>query len=484
MPEIACPLVEAARKFGDREAIITNQRIITYGEYHHRVTYTTSLLKEKGVTSGHRVGIALPNTIEYPILLAALYRLGAVACPVNRRWPARLTADYLAGLDCRTIINDTVSTDHKPNHSFDLIAVEEVVNTGYTTASTRQPESISLEQDATVIATSGTLSLPKAVLHTYANHYYGAVGSNGNIRMEPENRWLLSLPLYHVGGLAILFRTMLGGAAVVIPDKQADFLDTIRQHRVTHLSLVPTQLQRLLCQGIPGEVQKWLATVLVGGAPLPTSLVKQAYQAGLPLYTTYGLTEMASQVTTTRPGDPPHKLLTSGTVLKHHRLQISEDGEVLVKGDTLFMGYVQPDGINLPLDKDGWFHTGDLGTVDNDGYLTVHGRRDNMFISGGENIHPEHLEGTMCLLSSIEEAVVIPIADSEFGHRPAAVIRIVEGQSVHKTDLVRQLEKLVPHFMIPVRFYYRPDTIPDSGIKPARHQLRQLLESGKLTEIT
>ncbi|MFH1374485.1 MAG: o-succinylbenzoate--CoA ligase [bacterium] len=485
MPEIVCPLAEAAREYGNREAIITDLRIITYSEYDRQVTYTASLLKEKGVTSGHRVGIVLPNSIEYPILLVALYRLGAVACPVSQRWPARLTADYLAGLDCRTIITDTGSQDLKPYHRFDLIVVDEVVNTGHPAASSSvQPATISLEQAATVIATSGTSSLPKAVLHSYDNHYFSAIGSNMNITVRPGDRWLLSLPLYHVGGLAILFRTMSGGGAVVMPNSDTDLSDSIERYLVTHLSLVPTQLQHLLKTATPIDVIKRLAAVLVGGAPLPTSLVEQAYQAGLPLYTTYGLTEMASQVTTTRPGDPPDKLLTSGTTLKHRRLRIADDGEILTKGDTLFLGYVSPNGINLPLDKDGWFHTGDLGEIDNDGYLTIHGRRDNMFISGGENIHPEHLEGTMSLLSFVEEAVVIPIADSEFGHRPVAVIRTGDGRIVHKTDLIRQLEELVPRFMIPVEFYFWPDAIPDSGIKPARYQLRQLLESGKLTEIT
>ena len=486
MADIRCPLSEAARRYKDLPAVITDDRIISYGQYDRLVASAASRLKDADIAAGERVAVVSPNTIEYPILLMALFRIGAVACPISPRLPQQTVAEYIKKIGCSKIFDLTNRLHIDKPLGITTLPVAEVIDFTSVVSTTSGDHFVSLDQDATVIATSGTSARPKAVLHTYGNHYYSAIGSNKNIKVRPGDRWLLSLPLYHAGGLAILFRTVLGGGAVVMANKDADLLDTIRRYQITHLSLVHTQLYRLLHKKPARGETKGLSALLVGGSAIPKTLITQTYECGLPLFTSYGLTEMASQVTTTSPGDSLDRLLTSGRLLDHRQVRISSEGEILVKGGTLFRGYVEKDESYLPVDSDGWFHTGDIGRLDETGCLTVRGRMDSMFVSGGENIHPEEIEVTLSLLEDVLDAVVVPVEDDEFGFRPVAFIRTAGNKSVYKSDLVTRLEQYLPRFKIPTRFYKWPETAQESDVKPARRYFRELVlaASHKLTELT
>jgi O-succinylbenzoic acid--CoA ligase len=206
----------------------------------------------------------------------------------------------------------------------------------------------------------------------------------------------------------------------------------------------------------------------MGGGPVPASLVDEAVARGLPIHTSYGLTEMASQVTTTPPGAPLEELHTSGRVLPGREVSISEDGEILVRGETLFAGYVDGKKLDCPLDEDGWFHTGDLGELDENGYLRVRGRRDNLFISGGENVQPEEIEEALYRLKGVDEAVVVPVPDPEFGARPVAFVRTERDFR----DLAPELEKVLPRFKIPTAFHPLPEQAR-RGMKADRAALRE-----------
>jgi O-succinylbenzoic acid--CoA ligase len=403
-----------------------------------------------GFGTGARVALYLPKDERYLVLLMALIRAGCVACPLSTRLPPPGAAPLLRRAACRALISsdedllETTSADVRKLRPETLLADEPA--RGQSSA----PLHLALDRPATVVFTSGSTSAPKAALHTLGNHYYSALGSNTNIPLAPGDRWLHSLPLYHVGGLAILFRCLLAGATVALPDPGAPLGRAIAA--ATHVSLVSTQLLRLLREEDldPGG----LRAILLGGGPIPTSLIDEAIARGLPVHSSYGLTEMASQVTATPPGASREELHTSGCLLPHREISISEDGEILVRGDTLFMGYVESDMTDRPLDADGWLHTGDLGELDAGGYLRVRGRKDNLFVSGGENIQPEEIEEALCRLDDVEEAVVVPVPDAEFGFRPVAFVR-----GGRPGDLARALERTLPQFKVPVAFHRWPDGV-------------------------
>ena len=478
MHKVPCPLQIAAQTYGSHPAIISGNKVITYKEYYDMAGSVRLGLSEHHVKPGHRVGIVANNSWQYLILLQALFRLGSVACPVSPRFPEKSILAILEKIDCRTVIDPLDILSSSGSRHIQKIDLNDFFFKKTQTQRESNDPALrpDLEAEATIVLTSGTSGVPKAVLHILGNHYYSALGSNENIPVQPGDRWFLSLPLYHVGGLGIVFRMLVGGGAVVVPEGKETMEVAVARHDVTHVSLVSTQLYRWLNAGVSRKTADTLKAVLVGGGPVPTSLINQAMEAGLSIYTTYGLTEMASQVTTTTPNDPKNRLLTSGKVLGFRDLKI-EGRNILVKGRTLFKGYVEKGRVTLPVDDDGWFQTDDMGTMDNEGYLSILGRKDNMFISGGENITPEEIEKQLCMLSGVAEAVVVPVKDREFGNRPVAFIKTYGQKDIAPPVLVADLEQHLPRFKIPVAFYAWPKAANKESIKLQRHKLKRLAES-------
>ncbi|RMH71421.1 MAG: o-succinylbenzoate--CoA ligase [Gemmatimonadetes bacterium] len=433
-----------------------------------------------GLHAGDRVGICAPNRPEYGVLLFALFRLGVVAVPLNWRFPPSQMLDLLDHTGVNILFFDPVRSV-----SFDVPQIvthplPDIMPTQRLPKKSCQPFGFldRLDQPATLIFTSGSSGVPKAALHTIGNHVYSALGSNQNIPFGAGDRWLLSLPLFHVGGLAILFRAWVGGGSVVIPDSEHDLSQSIEMFEVTHLSLVATQLYRLLAVEAGIRALKRLKAILLGGSAIPSRLIRQAVDLNLPVYTSYGSTEMASQITTTQPGDSLDRLLTSGKVLAHRQLRIADDGEILVRGKTLFQGYVRGDQLHPARDGNGWFHSGDVGKLDEQGYLVVTGRRDNLFISGGENIQPEEIEQALREVTGVVEAVVVPVDHPEFGKRPVAFLQFSETPL--PADVLRaELAKKIARFKIPDDFYPFPARVPQTGIKRNRAFFQDYAESLK-----
>lgn len=449
--------------------------VTRYVELDHRVSATVARLGEAGLKAGDRVAIYLPKSEEYVVLLLALIRSGCTAAPLSTRIPPDSINELIQNIEARALVSESEGV--RVGEGIGVLDPAAVVaGTGADGEVLDVPgiPEIPLERPATVVFTSGSTGVPKGVLHTFGNHYHSARGSNLNVALGSGDRWLLSLPVYHVGGLSILFRCLLAGAAMVLPGSGASLGGEISRHGVTHVSLVATQLLRML-GGEPDAVEG-LKAVLLGGSAVPEVLVREAHARGLPLRTSYGLTEMASQVSTTPPGAVAEKLYASGRVLHYREVGISGDGEILVRGDTLFAGYVENGEVRRPLDKDGWFHTKDLGYFDADGYLRVRGRKDNLFISGGENVQPEEIEEALARIEGVGQTVVVPVEDAEFGHRPVAFVR-GSGEPPAATDLVSSLEKVLPRFKVPVSFYEWPEGIAES-MKPDRATLRESVRRG------
>lgn len=514
LPDI---LTRSAKNYPMAPALISHATRIGFSEYACRVLMAANQLGAYGFHPGLRLAIWAQNRWEVPVLIWAMLRRDITAVPISTRLPfeqamARATAVGCAGLiadasllpagctqrqqvaaaarptpeaECQSAASATGRTPGRmPEIALPLFPIEQFVSSdvgNHTTAEEKattvsdrpRPVAIPADREATILFTSGSAGRPKAVLHTYANHYYSALGANRNMPFGPDDRWLLTLPLYHAGGLAIVFRAALGGGAVVIPEPGASLASVVRSVEPTHLSLVPTQLSRLLSDKPCLDVLRRAKAILVGGAPFPAALAKRAGEKGLPLFTTYGSTEMASQVTTTHASDPPERRFTAGRVLPYRELRIAADGEICVRGETRFKGIVTQEGLVQPFDAEGWYATGDLGQLDADGYLTVLGRKDNLFISGGENIQPEEIERALCDLQGVLDAIVVPVPHPEYGERPVAFVRMTDGAPPDGGRLARELAKNLERFKIPNWFLPWPEGTTGE-LKPARQHLRKL----------
>ena len=473
MEELRCPLNLTAEKQPDSAAVVTASGITTFSELEQLVHVSAVNLKERGVARNSHVAILGENSLDYCVLVLALLRIGAIFCAVNQRWPKRAVIKALISLDCPILIftkdkskslNEPAITEWQSN---------DIVPRKLKKFRLRSEPVVRLDHPTAIIFTSGSCARPKAALLSYGNFYYSAVSANKFISFAENDRWLLSLPLCHVGGLGILFRSIINGGAVVIADSKEETAVSINKFEISHTSFVPTQFYRLLNSGQAVSLNHY-PKVILGGAPATAELIEEGLKFGFKIYTTYGLTEMASQVTIGKADSHGH----SGSLLKYRQLKIADDGEILVKGKTLFLGYVENEIAELPLDDQGWFHTGDIGRIDKKGRLTFLGRKDNMLISGGENIFPEEIESYLMQLSCVETAIVVGIKDKEFGERPVAFVKGSNGLKFSKFSgrLKKELEKNLPRYKIPVKFLNWPRQALNGSLKPDRQKLTRLAQ--------
>ena len=459
-----CPLHRHAQARPDALALWAPNRRWTYAELDAAVAATAARLREEHL-AGKWVALQMRRGPDLVLLLWALWRTGSVAMPLSTRLPgtqARRTARRL-NVRCFVTGEDAGAGDH-----LDLMAPEDLVERKGNGAPKPKPRPV--QRRATIVFTSGSTGTPKAVLHSWANHLYSAKGSNANLPLRPGDRWLVSLPLYHVGGIAILVRCALAGAAVVIPDPDSSLSASVDATGATHASLVSTQLRRLLnaCETLPGRVRG----LLLGGGPLPDVLLRRGYDRGWPLHTSYGSTEMASQVTTTPPGASLNDLRTAGRCLPHRRVRISPDGEIQVAGRTLCLGGAEGSQQFQDPRVGGWFPTGDLGRLDAQGRLHVLGRTDRQFVSGGENIQPEEVEAALERIDGIERAVVVPVPDDEYGQRPVAFVRSETGTI--PDDWRTTLSAVLPRYKLPDSVRDLPEEAVRDQMKVDRDMLRRV----------
>lgn len=266
-------------------------------------------------------------------------------------------------------------------------------------------------------------------------------------------------------------RCFFSGSTIVLSD--LPLVDSISSFGVTHLSMVPTQLIRLLKEpsAAVGKVKTSLKCLLLGGAPIATDLLEQANSASLPIYTTYGMTEMGSMITLSES----YVKKSSGKLLPYREMKI-QDEQILVRGKTLFQGYWDTESEKvIKNESNGWFATKDLGQMSSDGELMVTGRIDRQFISGGENIQPEEIEQALLQIPGIRQASVLPLEDGEFGARPVAFID--DETRGHTLQSIKDaLSPLLPSFKHPVHIFRMPI---EAGIKPSLAVLKRQLESQK-----
>jgi O-succinylbenzoic acid--CoA ligase len=457
-------------------SLVSDKVRLTYPQYVGFISKTADSLKRAGFNSSERVAILSHNNIEFAVLLMALFEVGVIAIPINYQISPKQIANILYEINCSKIVGLKDFMSFKEFVDFDAFDLKKLVSfDGHPRANIDKIE-FPLSQHATILFTSGSTGNPKAIMHSIGNHYYSARGSNLNIPFAKDDVWLLSLPLFHVGGLSILFRAVLNGGTVAVPSQKESLKESIFKYRPSHISLVPTQLYRLFQESEVIGYLSSLKAILLGGGPIPRKLVEKSIASSLPIFPSYGSTQMASQVTTTRPGDQKVNLFTCGRVVKYRDVKIAADNEILVKGRTLSKGFVEGDKIIGVRDADGWYHTGDLGEFTANDYLNFIGRKDNMFISGGENIQPEEIEKCLQQLEMVSDAMVIPIRSEEFGRRPVAFIKIKSGKFPNPDFLKSFLFEKLPKFKIPDAFYPWPENEESTGIKSKREYFKKLAE--------
>lgn len=435
-------LAQRAQTCPDRLALCGGGVELSYLELEREATSAARRLAAKGARRGAVVVLELPAGVEHVVLLHALMKLGAVAYPINPGMAAREREAELERAGPALILSGADGA-------------------GLTEADLPLLGELDLSATHCRILTSGTSGRARPIGLTYGNHLWSAVGSAFNLGVEPTDRWLCCVPLHHVAGMSIVMRSVIYGTGLVIHegfdiDRVAESLEG---DGVTVVSLVATQLVRLMEAGVDLLP---LRAVLVGGGPVPVDVLEEAIGRGATVVQTYGMTETASQVTTLAPLDAGRKIGSAGRPLLTTHLRI-QDGEILVQGPTVAPGMA---------DEDGWLHTGDLGRIDDEGFLYVEDRLGDVIVSGGENVVPAEVEEVLLRHPDVDDAAAIGRPDSEWQEAVVAVVVARAGTSPDAEELRAHCARSLTPFKVPKRVEFVGELPRTASGKLLRRDLR------------
>ena len=427
---------------GDAPAIRLNDEVLSWRTLCTRIDALASGFAAQGVTEGCGVMLRAWNHPQTLLAWLALLQCGARILPVNPQLPHALLATLLPDLTLQFAL------DLEGENRFPFLIPLNCLNANGQHAVDWQPQRL-----CSMTLTSGSTGLPKAAVHTCQAHIASADGVLSLMPLATEDDWLLSLPLFHVSGQGILWRWLVAGARMTVREKQP--LEQMLAG-CTHASLVPTQLWRLLVNQTPVA----LKAVLLGGAAIPVALTEQARAQGIRCWCGYGLTEFASTVCAKEADG----LADVGMPLPGREVRIVND-EVWLRAASMAEGYWRDGKLVSLVNDEGWFATRDRGVL-NDGKLTIAGRLDNLFFSGGEGIQPEEVERVIVTHPHVLQAFIVPIEDAEFGHRPVAVVEC--DADVAETELNEWVKDKLARFQQPVHWLSLPAELKNGGIKISR----------------
>ncbi len=487
--KLCCPVRYWARAAPATPALKLGRRRWSYEDLDREVGRWAALLRSKDVGRASRVALLSENRPEFVFLVHAVARLGAAVIPLNARLTRaeleplirRLSPDLLIAEDRlrervpQPAILENLSDDAARSDASRLTASDEM----------KHEYSRGADELFAILFTSGTSGTPKGAALTVGNFAASAQASAENLGGDPDQRWLACLPLYHVGGLAMLTRTARYGAELVLhPRFESDAVNaSIENDAITHLSLVENALAQMIAARGDKRFPPAVRAALVGGGPVSAPLLDQARIACLPALHTYGLTEATSQVTTERLGAADGR--TAGWPLAGIRVRIvdtsgramplDEVGEIEVQGPTVMRGYWSDAAGTARVLQDGWLRTHDLGALDEEGRLRVFARRSDLLISGGENVYPAEVERALAAHPNVAEVAVVAREDARWGQVPVAAI-VVRGDNPPPGDLEGWCRDRLAAFKVPKRCLLF-DSLPRNATgKVDRSAVREMVE--------
>lgn len=442
-------LVQQAKQHPDKIAIQTLNEAITFKTLLDRATLKGAQLQQ---LQRGRLGLYLNNSLEAAILIHAAWLYDIEIALINNRLTAFEIDRQMASIGVDLI----VSTAHQM-----LDTSIRVIQSDDLEMPTTDPDfSVDMyefheQHIASIMFTSGTTGPQKAVPQTFENHRMSAVSCKESLGFSHNSKWLAVLPIYHISGLSILLRSVQYGFTVFLLEKfnTTTVMELFQTEGITHVSLVPITLMRLMEQGLnhPYHLEK----ILLGGAKLDGQFIRQALDRRLPIYNSFGMTETCSQFLTADPTMLQQNPNTVGRASSEIALKVvSPDanghGELYVKGGNVMKGYLYPENMDNVFDEEGYFKTGDIASVDDQGDVVIYDRRKDLIISGGENIYPYEIESVAKSHPNIADAMCTAVADTAWGQRP--ILYVVARQWV--TDIESFLEARLAKYKLPVHIYF------------------------------
>lgn len=475
----------------DKQAALNPQRTaietsdggsISFSELRERSRGMAHALMGNGVKQDDHVALLASNSSTYAVFIHAVSYVGAVAVLLNTRLTPAEIAYQLEDAHVSHFYADghhlQVATESVREMNLDVRTLEHVEEKK---ESLHQLQTdLDLDDVYTMMYTSGTTGNPKAVMHTYGNHWHSAVASALNLGVQEKDKWLNCLPLFHVGGFSILMKSVVYGMPIMLFEK----FDARKVHKaimdkaITHVSVVTVMLQRLLEVLEDGTYPDHFRCMLLGGGPVPEVMLKKTSAKRIPVFQTYGMTETSSQIATLSPEFAFSKLGSAGKALSPAHLYIDstergEVGEIIVRGPMVSKGYY-----NRPEREGAYLRTGDLGFEDEDGFLYVVDRVKDVIISGGENIYPAEVESVLSSLPGVREAGVTGRFDEHWGEVPAAYIVAEDGAGLTEKEVLDWCRERLAKYKCPKEVHWIEELPRNASNKLLRRHLSSYSTQG------
>ncbi|MCY4073579.1 MAG: o-succinylbenzoate--CoA ligase [Chloroflexi bacterium] len=451
---------------------------------------TAAFIKGRAhVGAGDHVALFMRNGPASVLSLLALMRLGAVIVPLNTRLTAEELEWQIKNSGCTLLICERDGEAIARAVADAVLVFPGLANLAAADDADAPdaPRDIDLNRDFAIIHTSGTSGRPKAAILTYNNIFQSALGSAFRLGLLPDDHWLCILPTYHVGGLSIILRSLIYGTAVELSPMKRFDVDAVNrlltERPISLISLVPTMLSRLL-DAKKGPWNPRFRLVLLGGEATPVELVSRCLAERIPIAPSYGLSEAASQVATAAPDLMVAKPQSVGKPLLFTELRVLDErgdnaapgkpGEIIVKGPQVMRGYYNDSAATERSLRAGWLYTGDIGSLDHDGDLVVLQRREDLILSGGENIYPAEVEKALREHPAIEEAVAVGLEDAKWGQRVAAAIQLRDGRDLSEDAIFAFARSMLASYKIPREIRFISAFPRTSSGKIQRREVRKL----------
>lgn len=467
---------------GASPAVFGDGKLFTYEQLSELARGYAAVLHGKGIGAGSHVAVVAHNSLKYVVLIHALILSRAVIVPISTRLTSEEMIRNITYADCtHVLVEDGIQlpvSQPKPS----VLNFSDIIPTK---GNRMQPVSEGSVEDTLVLMfTSGTTGEPKCVELTYRNFLFSAIGTKLRLNITEHDRWLLSLPVYHIGGFSIVIRSLLYGSSVIVPDslETENVAQAVLRYDPMLISFVPTLMRRMVEFGIrPNPSQK---AILIGGGPVDEALIAEWTQLGWRIAPTYGSTETCSQVATLHPEDKNGQG-SAGMALPCTKIEIRDErgfpvgfgseGEIVVRSPAVMRGYYKQEALTRRVLRDGWYHTGDYGVIERkERYLRVIARRSDLIISGGENVNPLEVEIALRSHRGVRDVCVFPLPDQEWGQVVAAAI--VGDKAITPSAIKEFLQGKIAAYKIPKKVFFIDELPYDPDGKLRRDSVRRTFQ--------
>jgi len=460
-------------KFSERKdltALIKSNALVSYQTLFSTSYRLAKSFARNGIKKNNYVPLLIEDDQRFIVTIIAIWSLGAIPVPLNIKLIESEINSIINDYDFKFFITDNKSSFYYSKNQLMIIDLSEITIDDDKTLTFSIPK---LEQEAVVIFTSGSTGRPKGVVHTFSSLINSITNSNEILNHKEKDRWLASLPFYHIGGFQIICRSLFYGCSMILPESLQinDLAKSINGLNPTHLSLVSTQLERLIHHKVnPNES---LRISLIGGGFVDDELMFEAEKLGWKPFRVYGSSETASMVSAISSNEIISKPQSLGKPFNNVEIKISDDSEILIKSNSLFKKYLDNEKETSFKLINGFYHSGDLGFIDDDGYLFIEARRTDLIVTGGENVNPIEVEKALLQIPFIKDVCVFPKQNKTWGQIVACAV-IVDDTSINEKMIKEMLKQKLAGYKIPKQFYFT-DSLPRTSLgKLEREKIKKM----------